>query len=62
MGDVFIQLIAGPHPPEYLRDKKEWISQSGFKTYQEWANEIKKLNKDKLPKEGYIYRVWTRLL
>jgi len=33
------------------------IKASGFKTRDEWIEEIKKLNRGKLPKKGYMYLV-----
>jgi len=55
--DVFVE-EEGRFKPS---DLGLYVEYSGFSSLQEWIEEIKKLNKGKLPAEGWLYKVSLQL-
>ena len=41
-------------------DLGPYVDFSGFTTLEEWLKEIRRLNKGKLPRKGWLYRVSLR--
>lgn len=54
---IFIEELGFINNLEHL-DNDTIIIGTGFKNHKEWMEEIKRLNRDKLPKDGWLYLVF----
>lgn len=55
--DIIVRLLCEVKREEIREKLDKYVALSGFKTVDEWIEEIKKLNKGEVPEKGYLYVV-----
>lgn len=55
LADIFITEVEEIKPSQL----GEYVGSSGFLTYYDWIDEIKRLNRGTLPESGWLYCVMT---